>query len=71
MAFIDGIQRFEATLVSRLRASFDDAREARKQRKVYRRTYEELNALSNRELQDLGMSRSQLRSVALEAAKAS
>lgn len=36
--------------------------------RVYRRTLNELSDLSNRELADLGLSRSQVRGVALDAA---
>ena len=36
--------------------------------RVYRRTLDELNALDNRDLADLGLSRSMIRGVALEAA---
>ncbi|MBJ3762269.1 DUF1127 domain-containing protein [Maribius pontilimi] len=35
---------------------------------TYRRTFNELQALSGRELNDLGLSRSAIRSVALDAA---
>ena len=37
-------------------------------RAVYRQTVKELDALSNRELADLGLSRSSIRSIAIEAA---
>lgn len=36
--------------------------------RVYRTTFNELSALSNRDLADLGLSRSMIRSVALSAA---
>jgi uncharacterized protein YjiS (DUF1127 family) len=36
--------------------------------RLYRETFDGLNALSNRELADLGLSRSELRTVATEAA---
>ncbi|MEM5519955.1 DUF1127 domain-containing protein [Sulfitobacter sp. AS59] len=41
----------------------------RKQARVYRATFNELSSLSNRELADLGMSRSQIRSIALETGR--
>ncbi len=41
----------------------------RKQRSIYRSTFNELSRLSNRELADLGMGRSQIRSIALETAR--
>ncbi|WP_341365450.1 DUF1127 domain-containing protein [Yoonia sp. BS5-3] len=37
-------------------------------RKVYRSTVAELESLSNRELADLGLSRSMIKSIAIEAA---
>jgi len=39
-----------------------------KARRVYQRTFDELNSLSDRELADLGIARSNLRNIALEAA---
>ncbi len=39
-----------------------------RQRRVYRDTFTELNALSDRDLTDLGLSRSMIRSVARDAA---
>ncbi|MDW4497440.1 DUF1127 domain-containing protein [Sulfitobacter sp. D35] len=47
---------------------FEAAAERQAKRRVYRATFNELHALSNRELADLGLHRSQLRQVALEAA---
>lgn len=41
----------------------------RTQNRVYRATFNELSSLSNRELADLGMSRSQIRSIALETGR--
>ncbi len=41
----------------------------RKQARVSRATFDELSSLSNRELADLGMSRSQIRSIALETGR--
>ena len=41
----------------------------RRQRRVYRATFNELSQLSNRELADLGMGRSQIRSIALETGR--
>ncbi|WP_223163003.1 DUF1127 domain-containing protein [Roseivivax sediminis] len=45
-----------------------DWRAALERRRVYKRTLNELAALSNRELADLGLHRSQLRSIAWQAA---
>ena len=42
--------------------------DAWQRRRIYRRTYAELNALSTRELSDLGISRSMISRLAQEAA---
>ncbi|EEB85503.1 DUF1127 domain-containing protein [Roseobacter sp. GAI101] len=41
----------------------------RTQRRVYRATFNELSALSTRELNDLGIGRSQIRGIALETGR--
>lgn len=46
----------------------DRARNAIAQYRTYRQTYLELDALSNRELADLGMARANIRDVARSAA---
>lgn len=46
-----------------------DYREAVRRRAIYRQTFSELNALSNRELADLGLHRSMLRRIAWTAAQ--
>jgi uncharacterized protein YjiS (DUF1127 family) len=51
-----------ASLVERLRT-------ARKVRAVYRQTYNELADLTDRDLADLGLHRTQIRAVALQAAE--
>lgn len=56
------------TLRDRLVARINEFKTAAAKRKVYRTTLNELSALSNRDLADLGLSRSMIRSVALEAA---
>ncbi|MDJ0628797.1 MAG: DUF1127 domain-containing protein [Rhodobacter sp.] len=68
MAFVTDIQSFETGLIRRLRASFDDARAMAGKRRVFRTTLNELNALSERDLADLGISRENIRDVAREAA---
>ena len=50
----------QPSLFARLRQSFADYR-------AYQATYEELNALNDRELADLGLSRADVRDVAREA----
>lgn len=61
----DLIERSLAT-VSRI---LSNAAERRAKYRVYATTLRELDALSNRELADLGLHRSELKRVAFEAAK--
>lgn len=56
------------TLRDRLVARIETARADFAKWRVYRDTVSELSALSNRDLSDLGLSRSMIRSVAIEAA---
>ena len=67
MAFIDGIQRFEHTLVERMRSSFEESRRQYRMRQAFRRTVDEMNALSERELDDLGLARGDIADVARKA----
>ncbi|MBO9398261.1 DUF1127 domain-containing protein [Shimia sp. R9_1] len=53
-----GFSAFIANLAERLR-----------QYRVYRETYNELSALSDRELNDLGLSRSMIRRLAIDASQ--
>jgi len=46
----------------------DQMQKARAKRKVYLATYHELSMLTNRDLRDLGIPRSNIRRLALEAA---
>ncbi|CTQ32023.1 DUF1127 domain-containing protein [Jannaschia rubra] len=57
-----------ATLRDRVAARLDTARIGLGNWRTYRRTLNELSALSNRDLADLGLSRSMIRAIALEAA---
>lgn len=58
-----------AALVSgRIAAFFADLAERAEKHRVYRTTYNELSALSSRELADLGINRSTIKSIAYEAA---
>lgn len=68
MAFVNEIRHIEVGFWAKfreLRANFAD-RVAR--RRVFRTTVTELNSLSSRELNDLGINPSQIRSIAFEAA---
>ena len=57
-------------LRDRVSARIDALRDGLRRRRLYNRTYNELSALSNRDLADLGISRSSIRSIAREAAYA-
>ncbi|MEL7116024.1 MAG: DUF1127 domain-containing protein [Pseudomonadota bacterium] len=70
MAFIDGIHRFETSMVARMRASFAEARRQYMQHQAFRRTYDELNRLSEHELDDLDLARGDIRDVAWNATHA-
>ncbi|WP_416236548.1 DUF1127 domain-containing protein [Pseudorhodobacter sp.] len=55
-------------LMGRVAGMFKSAGEAMRRRRVYNQTVSELRALSTRELADLGLSRSMITRIALEAA---
>lgn len=57
-----------ASLASRLHAAADTLIGRLHQYRMYRRTLAELSALTNHELADIGLHRSELRRVAAEAA---
>ena len=68
MAFAHSTQSARFGLGDRFSALLAGLGEARQRRKVYRQTLRELNVLSTRELTDLGIHRSMITRVALEAA---
>lgn len=51
-------------LISRIRAAFEEFKANRAQRAEFIATFNELNALTNRDLEDLGMNRYDLRDIA-------
>ncbi|SFR43535.1 DUF1127 domain-containing protein [Litoreibacter janthinus] len=67
MAYTTSI-RTTPTLLERLVAFKDDLAERRAKHRVYVQTLNELEALSGRELADLGLCRANLKSIAYEAA---
>ncbi len=67
MAFASDIRSFEASLVERTTASLRAAASRYAKHRLYRRTVRELDALSGAELADLGLSRSMIKGIALEA----
>lgn len=68
MATATTTRTFEAGLGDRVSAFLKDVTERLERRRLFNRTFKELNELSARELDDLGLSRGSLRSVAYEAA---
>lgn len=68
MALANEILSIESGLLRRLSGLVSDFREARQRGRVFRQTLRELNALTNRELADLGIARSMITRVAYEAA---
>ena len=67
MAFIAENRTATVSLADRFAAFAANVSAAYAQRKLYRTTLHELDALTNRELADLGIHRSMIKSIALEA----
>lgn len=68
MAYVTQFTTAHVRGESRIMSLIADMRDAWARHRVYRNTLNELNGLSGRELNDLGLNRSMLKSVALEAA---
>lgn len=62
------IVRTNTTLVDRISAFFAGLNESRRRYGIYRQTLRELDGLSDRDLNDLGLHRAEVERVALEAA---
>ena len=69
MAYLNTTTATELPFLARTRAAITGLAGRYKQHRLYRETFEGLNALSNRELTDLGLNRSELRYVAREASR--
>lgn len=67
MAFATDTRSASISLADRFATFRANLAEAMANRKLYRRTLSELEALSNRELADLGINRSMIKSIALQA----
>ncbi len=68
MAFAHDISSARAGIAQRALAVLRGAVAHYRRYRLERRTYRELDALSDRELEDLGLNRAMLRSIAREAA---
>ncbi|QFT60378.1 hypothetical protein FIU94_16230 [Sulfitobacter sp. THAF37] len=58
-----------SSLLSRIGSGFDALATRYKQYRMYRETFDGLSALSNRDLADLGLSRSDIKRISMEAAR--
>jgi len=67
MAFMTDIHRVEAGIVARLRTALLQARVNFAKNREFHRTFKELNCLTQRELDDLGIHRSNIAEVAHNA----
>ncbi|WP_347310494.1 DUF1127 domain-containing protein [Defluviimonas sp. SAOS-178_SWC] len=68
MAYVNGVRGIEASLAERAAAFVNGLRDNHRRYRVYRQTMNELRALSDRELNDLGIHRSAITAIAMEAA---
>ena len=68
MAYINATRSADFGFAGRMSALLKTVKEAVRRRRVYTQTVRELNALSSRELNDLGIHRSMITRIALEAA---
>lgn len=68
MAFATDIHGFNADITGRFTATLKSAKLRFANYRVYRKTVAELSALSTRDLNDLGISPSMIKRIALEAA---
>ncbi len=68
MAYMNTSAAASLGLMDRAAALVKSAKEALHRRRVYNQTVSELRALSTRELNDLGIARSMITRIALEAA---
>jgi len=68
MAFATETRSTGASIVERIAAYAEEFKTRRAQYRMYRQTVKELSALTARELDDLGVHRSMIQSIAHEAA---
>ena len=68
MALTSDIRRFEDSIADRIQRGIDILKDHQKRRAAYRRTFDELMALSDRDLRDLDISRADIPAIARDAA---
>ncbi|WP_243721942.1 DUF1127 domain-containing protein [Meridianimarinicoccus aquatilis] len=68
MAFMTDITRFESGFAQRFQSIAEALRTQRARRSIYRRTFDELSMLNDRELNDLNISRADIATIARQAA---
>ena len=67
MAYLTGSGLKKLTPIDQITDFWDMIKTSFEKRRMYRRTIQELSSLSKRELSDLGIHRSMIRQIALEA----
>ena len=67
MAYVNQVTAQNSSFMARVAAMFERFAAKQRQNRLYRETYNGLNALTDRELADLGLHRSELTRVAREA----
>ena len=67
MAYLTGSGLKKLTPIDQITDFWDMIKTSFEKRRMYRRTIQELSSLSTRELSDLGIHRSMIRQIALEA----
>jgi uncharacterized protein YjiS (DUF1127 family) len=68
MAYVNSTRAVQTSAADRITGLFAGFSAALQRRRVYNQTLNELRALSNRELADLGIARAMIASIAREAA---
>ena len=68
MAYVNVARAAHHGLADRVASLIAELKERREKNRVYRTTLRELSSLNARELNDLGINRSMIRSIAYEAA---
>ncbi len=68
MAFANDIRQFERNLLAPVHAMVGRLRDARARRRLYLQTYDELSSLNERDLADIGISRSDIPELARKQA---